>query len=58
VLLAAAPSRGAPVVLRIATAAPDGTAWARVFHAMGRELETESGGAVTSKWYFGGIAGN
>lgn len=47
-----------PITLRFATAAPDGTAWARLFRAMGRDIEAESNGAVTTKWYFGGIAGN
>ena len=47
-----------PITLRFATAAPDGTAWARLFRAMGRDIETDSKGAVTTKWYFGGIAGS
>jgi TRAP-type C4-dicarboxylate transport system substrate-binding protein len=47
-----------PVALRFATVAPDGTAWARLFRTMGRDIETDSHGAVTTKWYFGGIAGN
>ena len=47
-----------PVVLRFATAAPDGTAWARLFRVMGRDIEVGSGGNVTTKWYFGGIAGS
>lgn len=44
--------------LRFATAAPDGTAWARLFRAMGRDVESASDGKVVIKWYFGGIAGN
>jgi TRAP-type transport system periplasmic protein len=47
-----------PVTLRFATAAPDGTAWARLFRAMGRDIAADSNGAVSTKWYFGGIAGN
>jgi len=47
-----------PITLRFATVAPDGTAWARVFRAMGRDLEVDSKGAISTKWYFGGIAGN
>ncbi|MCU1280802.1 MAG: TRAP-type C4-dicarboxylate transport system, substrate-binding protein, partial [bacterium] len=47
-----------PVTLRFATAAPDGTAWARLFRAMGRDIAADSEGAVTTKWYFGGIAGS
>ena len=54
----AAPAVAEPVTLRFATAAPDGTAWARLFRAMGRELEAESHGELLTKWYFGGIAGN
>jgi TRAP-type C4-dicarboxylate transport system substrate-binding protein len=52
------PAVAEPVTLRFATAAPDGTAWARLFRAMGRDIESESKGAVTTKWYFGGIAGS
>ncbi|MCU1277517.1 MAG: hypothetical protein JWM53_1063, partial [bacterium] len=31
-----------PVTLRFATAAPDGTAWARLFRAMGRDIAADS----------------
>ena len=54
----AAPAAAEPVTLRFATAAPDGTAWARLFRTMGRELEADSHGGIMTKWYFGGIAGN
>ena len=47
-----------PITLRFATAAPDGTAWARLFRAMGRELDAESHGQIVTKWYFSGIAGS
>ena len=53
-----APAAAEPVTLRFATAAPDGTAWARLFRTMGRELEADSHGGIVTKWYFGGIAGN
>jgi TRAP-type C4-dicarboxylate transport system substrate-binding protein len=52
------PADADSVTLRFATAAPDGTAWARLFRAMGRDIEADSKGAVTTKWYFGGIAGS
>ncbi|MGZ3407940.1 MAG: TRAP transporter substrate-binding protein DctP, partial [Polyangia bacterium] len=59
VLLALASAAAAePVTLRFATAAPDGTAWARLFRAMGRDIAADSNGAVATKWYFGGIAGS
>jgi TRAP-type transport system periplasmic protein len=44
-------------VLRIATAAPDGSAWARELKAVTRDLETASHGELSLKWYFGSIAG-
>ena len=47
-----------PHVLRIATAAPDGSGWARELKAVTRELEAESNGRVSIKWYFGSIAGS
>jgi TRAP-type C4-dicarboxylate transport system substrate-binding protein len=45
-------------VLRFATVAPDGTEWARLSRAFAREVEDETHGEVTVKWYFGGIAGD
>lgn len=44
--------------LRLASTAPEGTAWARVFKTFGREVEHGSQGAVVVKWYLGGIAGD
>jgi TRAP-type C4-dicarboxylate transport system substrate-binding protein len=45
-------------ILRLATIAPEGTAWARELRAFSRDIETASGGDVRIKWYFGGIAGD
>ena len=45
-------------VLRFATAAPDGTEWARMSRTFSREIEEATHGDVQVKWYFGGIAGN
>lgn len=50
-------ARAEPHVLRIATAAPDGSGWARELKAVTRELEAESRGQMTVKWYFGSVAG-
>ncbi len=59
-LLTAASAAADPAVhvLRMATAAPEGTAWAREIHAMSREVEQLSNGMVRLKWYLGGIAGD
>ena len=59
VLAIAGAGRAEPAtVLRIATAAPDGTGWAREIRAFAREVEISTHGKVTVKWYFGGIAGD
>ena len=47
-----------PIVLRMASIAPEGTGWARELKAMAREVETATHGAVHMKWYLGGIAGD
>ncbi|HWE29808.1 MAG TPA: hypothetical protein VHB97_17480, partial [Polyangia bacterium] len=51
-------TRADPVVLRFATVAPEGTAWARLAKSTARALAEATGGQVTGKWYFNGIAGN
>lgn len=48
----------APIVLRMAAIAPDGTAWAREMKAMSREVEEQSNGRIRIKWIFGSIAGD
>jgi len=45
-------------VLRLATAAPAGTAYARETAAFAREIEVETKGLVKIKWFYGGIAGD
>lgn len=47
-----------PVTIRMATSAPDGTAWAREMKGYAREVEAVTEGAVRVKWYLGGIAGD
>jgi TRAP-type C4-dicarboxylate transport system substrate-binding protein len=55
---AAATARAEPVVLRMATVAPDGTAWARELRATAREVEEQTRGRLKLKWYLGAIAGD
>jgi TRAP-type C4-dicarboxylate transport system substrate-binding protein len=57
-LLPVAARADAPQVLRMATIAPDGTAWARELKALGREIETLTDGRVRVRWYWGAIAGD
>jgi TRAP-type transport system periplasmic protein len=45
-------------VMRLATAAPEGTAWARAMAEFGREVESATNGGIRVKWYFGGVAGD
>lgn len=46
------------VTLRMASIAPDGTAWAREARSFARDVDAETGGSVAVHWYFGGIAGD
>ncbi len=45
-------------VLRFATVAPDGSAWAREFRAFARDVESATNGDVRVKWYLDAIAGD
>ncbi|MCA1664506.1 MAG: TRAP transporter substrate-binding protein DctP [Myxococcales bacterium] len=47
-----------PIVVRMASVAPEGSAWANLLHAWAQELEAMSAGAVRVKWYFSGITGD
>ncbi|HEY1584642.1 MAG TPA: TRAP transporter substrate-binding protein DctP, partial [Polyangia bacterium] len=55
---AATASAEGTVLLRMATAAPEGTAWAREGHSNERDISELTHGQVRMKWYFGGIAGD
>jgi TRAP-type C4-dicarboxylate transport system substrate-binding protein len=57
-MLAAGVAHAEPQVLRIATVAPDGTAWARDLKVFAHNVEAGSHGAVRIKLIFGGIAGD
>jgi TRAP-type transport system periplasmic protein len=57
-LLVASVAHAQPVVLRMGTAAPEGTAWAREGHSFERDIAELTHGQVRMKWYLGGIAGD
>jgi TRAP-type C4-dicarboxylate transport system substrate-binding protein len=58
-LLATNLARGdPPIVVRMASAVPEGTAWAREGAAFARDVEATTRGEVRVKWYLGGIAGD
>jgi TRAP-type C4-dicarboxylate transport system substrate-binding protein len=56
--LLASAAHADPVLLRMATPAPDGTAWARELRAFARDVQTHTSDALQMKWYLGGIAGD
>lgn len=56
--LAPSAANGDPVVVRMSTVAPEGSAWANLLRDWARETNTISGGTVRIKWYFGGITGD
>jgi TRAP-type transport system periplasmic protein len=47
-----------PIVVRLSSVAPEGTAWARELRAFGREVGTVTNDEVQIKWYLSGIAGD
>jgi TRAP-type C4-dicarboxylate transport system substrate-binding protein len=49
---------GDPQVVRLATIAPEGTAWAREMQAFARDVDAGTAGRVRIKWYYGAIAGD
>jgi TRAP-type transport system periplasmic protein len=57
-LLTASAAAADPLVLRMASIAPEGTGWARELKSFARDVETQTRGAVHIKWYLGGIAGD
>jgi TRAP-type C4-dicarboxylate transport system substrate-binding protein len=57
-LLAASTAAADPVVLRMATVAPEGTGWANECRTFAREVEARTNGRVHIKWYMNGVAGD
>jgi TRAP-type C4-dicarboxylate transport system substrate-binding protein len=57
-LLAAAPARADGPVLKIASLAPDGSAWMKLFGEWRDGIEKDTQGAVKIKFYAGGVAGD
>ncbi len=58
VLLLGAHAEAAPIILKLAHVAPDGSAWAREIAAAGREVESVTNGELKLKIYPSGIAGD
>jgi TRAP-type transport system periplasmic protein len=57
-VLSAKLARAEPTSVRMASMAPEGTAWARELKAYARDLERLSNGELRLKLYLGGIAGD
>ena len=53
-----AAEKGKKYKLKIATLAPEGSAWMKRFHEAGRAIEKRSGGRLKLKIYAGGIMGD
>lgn len=56
--IAAAPAAAGPVVIKMATLAPEGSSWHKVLLEMGEGWKKATGGAVTLRIYPGGVAGD
>jgi TRAP-type C4-dicarboxylate transport system substrate-binding protein len=57
-VLLVASTAGAQTALRVATAVPEGTAWAHELHSFVRDVERRTEGRVRVKMYYGSIAGS
>lgn len=59
-LIFSLPARGegGPVILKLATLAPEGSAWMKAFHNANKELESRTDGVVKMHAYPGGIMGD
>ena len=57
-LAAPGTARSAPMIVKMATLAPEGSSWFRVLQEMGEEWRKASDGAVTLRIYPGGVAGD
>lgn len=49
---------GKPIILKLATLAPEGSAWMKTFHKMNRELECKTEGLLKMRAYPGGVMGD
>jgi TRAP-type C4-dicarboxylate transport system substrate-binding protein len=58
VVAQAGAARAERIVIRLATAAPDSTSWAKELRAFGRDVESSTDGQIAVKWYMGGMAGD
>jgi TRAP-type transport system periplasmic protein len=58
-LVAGSAAASEPVVtMRLGTVAPEGSGWAREFHALARYVEAEARGTLKIKLYLDGVAGD
>ena len=57
-LALATPALAAPVEIKIATVAPNGSAWMKIFNKMKKKVKKETGGQVKIKFYAGQVQGD
>jgi TRAP-type C4-dicarboxylate transport system substrate-binding protein len=58
IALPAGSARAENITVRMATVAPEGSAWANLLRSWAREIETVTAGSVKVRWYFGGATGD
>jgi len=58
VLLSAAPAARAQSAFKIATLAPEGSSWMKLFHELAANLEKKTNGRVKVKFFAGGVQGD
>jgi TRAP-type C4-dicarboxylate transport system substrate-binding protein len=57
-MVSATPVTAKPVVIKLATLAPEGSSWIETFNAINAEIQQKTGGQVRCKLYAGGVLGD
>ena len=52
------PAAAKPVVIKLATLAPEGSSWIETFNSINAEIQQKTGGQVRCKFYAGGVLGD
>lgn len=56
--LLAFPSGASAAAIKFATLAPEGSTWMKVMHELAEEVDKKTGGALTFRFYAGGVSGD
>ena len=58
VMVSITPAAAKPVVIKLATLAPEGSSWIEMFNSINAEIQQKTDGQVRCKFYAGGVLGD